>query len=100
MHGPSAKWEGLLLECSISHNVKNPIEENEIVGITNYIDFGFELKSRVVDTQLSKTVSDSTIHIVASWQVNKNFLVKGKVVPLSSSVSFGIQVMVETFFQF
>lgn len=26
--------------------VKNPFEENEIVGITNYIDFGFELQTR------------------------------------------------------
>lgn len=26
--------------------VKNPLEENEIVGITNYIDFGFELQTR------------------------------------------------------
>lgn len=26
--------------------VKNPFEENDIVGITNYIDFGFELQTR------------------------------------------------------
>lgn len=26
--------------------VKNPLEENEVVGITNYIDFGFELQTR------------------------------------------------------
>nr|GLL21362.1 GDP-mannose transporter GONST2-like isoform X2 [Ipomoea trifida] len=28
-----------------SSEVKNPLEENEVVGITNYIDFGFELQS-------------------------------------------------------
>lgn len=26
--------------------VKNPFEENEVVGITNYIDLGFELQTR------------------------------------------------------
>lgn len=26
--------------------VQNPFEENQVVGITNYIDLGFELQSR------------------------------------------------------
>jgi len=26
--------------------VNNPFEENQVVGITNYIDFGFELETR------------------------------------------------------
>lgn len=26
--------------------IQNPLEEDEVVGITNYIDFGFELHSR------------------------------------------------------
>uniref|UniRef100_A0A2P2KQZ4 Uncharacterized protein LOC101294392 isoform X2 n=1 Tax=Rhizophora mucronata TaxID=61149 RepID=A0A2P2KQZ4_RHIMU len=30
----------------VQRRVKNPFEENEIVGITNYIDFGFELQTR------------------------------------------------------
>ncbi|KAK9272657.1 hypothetical protein L1049_003033 [Liquidambar formosana] len=30
----------------VQRRVKNPLEENEIVGITNYIDFGFELQTR------------------------------------------------------
>ncbi|KAK6928334.1 hypothetical protein RJ641_006925 [Dillenia turbinata] len=75
----------------VQRRVKNPFEENEIVGITNYIDFGFELKSRVDDAQLSKTIPDSTFHIAASWQANKNFLVKGKVGPLSSSVALAFK---------
>lgn len=28
--------------------VNNPFEENQVVGITNYIDFGFELATRYV----------------------------------------------------
>lgn len=34
------------LNCSKTKQVKNPLEEDEIVGITNYIDFGFELQTR------------------------------------------------------
>ncbi|KAL6520280.1 hypothetical protein OROMI_032460 [Orobanche minor] len=29
----------------VQRRVKNPLEENEVVGITNYIDFGFELQT-------------------------------------------------------
>lgn len=34
------------LNCFKTKQVKNPLEEDEIVGITNYIDFGFELQTR------------------------------------------------------
>ncbi|KAJ0712497.1 hypothetical protein HanOQP8_Chr09g0335511 [Helianthus annuus] len=30
----------------VQRRVKNPLEENEVIGITNYIDFGFELLTR------------------------------------------------------
>lgn len=30
----------------LMEQVKNPFEENQVVGITNYIDLGFELQSR------------------------------------------------------
>lgn len=66
--------------------MKNPFEENEIVGITNYIDFGFELQTRLEDARTSNSSSDSTLQVAASWQANKNFLFKGKVGPLSSSI--------------
>ncbi|RVW46577.1 hypothetical protein CK203_067288 [Vitis vinifera] len=66
--------------------VKNPLEENEVVGITNYIDFGFELQSRVEDVETSNGLPDSTFQVAASWQANKNFLLKGKAGPLSSSI--------------
>lgn len=35
-----------LLTRNYFSQVKNPFEQNEIVGITNYIDFGFELQTR------------------------------------------------------
>uniref|UniRef100_A0A2P2KQY4 Uncharacterized protein n=1 Tax=Rhizophora mucronata TaxID=61149 RepID=A0A2P2KQY4_RHIMU len=42
--------------------------------------------SRVDDIKTPENVSDSTFQVAASWQANKNFLVKGKVGPLSSSI--------------
>ncbi|XP_015879252.3 uncharacterized protein LOC107415441 [Ziziphus jujuba] len=76
----------------VQRRVKNPLEENEVVGITNYIDFGFELQTRVDDAKTtSNKTSDSTFQIGASWQANKNFLLKGKVGPLSSSVALAFK---------
>ncbi|KAK6946939.1 LOW QUALITY PROTEIN: hypothetical protein RJ641_000412, partial [Dillenia turbinata] len=84
----------------VQRPVNNQFEENEIVGIANYIDFGFELKARVDDVQLSKTVPDSAFHIAASWQANKNFLVKEKVGPLSSSVALAFKSWCKPSFTF
>ncbi|XP_023551526.1 uncharacterized protein LOC111809318 [Cucurbita pepo subsp. pepo] len=75
----------------VQRRVKNPLEENEIVGITNYIDFGFELQTRVDDVKPENNIPDSTFQIAASWQANKNFLLKGKVGPLSSSLAMAFK---------
>ncbi|PSS30385.1 Phosphoglucosamine mutase [Actinidia chinensis var. chinensis] len=75
----------------VQRRVKNPLEENEVVGITNYIDFGFELQTRVDDDKTSNVTPDSTFQVAASWQANKNLLLKGKVGPLSSSVALAFK---------
>ncbi|XP_047310046.1 uncharacterized protein LOC124913678 [Impatiens glandulifera] len=75
----------------VQRRVKNPFEEDEIVGITNYIDFGFELQTRIDDVDQTKNIQDSTFQVAASWQANKNFLVKGKLGPLSSSVALAFK---------
>ncbi|GER29486.1 hypothetical protein STAS_05341 [Striga asiatica] len=75
----------------VQRRVKNPLEENEVVGITNYIDFGFELQTRVDDDKPANNIHDSTFQVAASWQANKNFLVKGKVGPLSSSIALAFK---------
>ncbi|XP_022993613.1 uncharacterized protein LOC111489553 [Cucurbita maxima] len=75
----------------VQRRVKNPLEENEIVGITNYIDFGFELQTRVDDVKPENNIPDSTFQIAASWQANKNFLLKGKVGPLRSSLAMAFK---------
>ncbi|KAK1410125.1 hypothetical protein QVD17_36658 [Tagetes erecta] len=70
----------------VQRRVKNPLEDNEVVGITNYIDFGFELQTRINDEKTSNNVQDSTFNVAASWQANKNILVKAKGGPLGSSL--------------
>ncbi|KAI3709790.1 hypothetical protein L2E82_39556 [Cichorium intybus] len=54
--------------------VKNSLEESEVIGITNYIDFGFELLTRVDNQKPSNNIHDSTFNIAACWQANKNIL--------------------------
>ncbi|XP_065877590.1 uncharacterized protein [Euphorbia lathyris] len=75
----------------VQRRVKNPLEESEVVGITNYIDFGFELKTRVDDVKMPNDNPDSTFQVAASWQANKNLLVKGKMGPCSSSLTLAFK---------
>ncbi|KAL2335679.1 hypothetical protein Fmac_016892 [Flemingia macrophylla] len=75
----------------VQRRVKNPLEENSVVGITNYIDFGFELQTSVDDAIAGNNISDSTFQIGASWQANKNFLLKAKAGPQSSSMAFAFK---------
>ncbi|XP_022884038.1 uncharacterized protein LOC111400839 isoform X1 [Olea europaea var. sylvestris] len=71
----------LSLVCMSLHafpsTVKSPLEENEMVGITNYIDFGFELQTSIDDEKSLNNIQESTFQVAASWQANKNFLLKG-----------------------
>ncbi|XP_074305450.1 uncharacterized protein LOC141640622 isoform X1 [Silene latifolia] len=75
----------------VQRRVQNPFEENGIIGITNYLDFGFELKTRLEDTNTSNTSQDSTFQVAASWQANKNFMLKGKTGPSSSTLSLAFK---------
>ncbi|KAF2551395.1 hypothetical protein F2Q68_00036528 [Brassica cretica] len=75
----------------VQRRVKNPFEEDEVVGITNYIDLGFELQTRVDDSKASDNLPDSSLQMAASWQANKNFLLKGKVGALSSTLTLAFK---------
>ncbi|KAK1281011.1 hypothetical protein QJS04_geneDACA002842 [Acorus gramineus] len=79
------------LELAKKSQVKNPFEENQIVGITNYIDFGFELKTRLKGDQSSNGVDNASFQVAASWQANKNFLLKAKLAPSNSSVALSFK---------
>ncbi|XP_074567600.1 uncharacterized protein LOC141824249 [Curcuma longa] len=75
----------------VQRRVKNPFEESEIVGITNYIDFGFELRTRTNEVKSSSIGDSSSFQLAASWQANKNFLLKGKLGTLTSSVALAFK---------
>ncbi|RLN28000.1 uncharacterized protein C2845_PM05G28340 [Panicum miliaceum] len=75
----------------LSHyTVKNPFEDDQVVGITNYIDFGLELASRVDKDKVTEDGS-SLFQLAASWQANKNFLLKGKLGPSKSSIALAFK---------
>ncbi|CAH9123158.1 unnamed protein product [Cuscuta epithymum] len=75
----------------VQRRVKNPLEEDDVVGITNYIDFGFELQTRFDDKKTTNSIKDSTFQVAASWQANKNLLLKGKAGPLRSSAALAFK---------
>eukprot|EP00268_Persea_americana_P016617 TRINITY_DN17877_c0_g2_i7.p1 TRINITY_DN17877_c0_g2~~TRINITY_DN17877_c0_g2_i7.p1 ORF type:complete len:277 (+),score=51.99 TRINITY_DN17877_c0_g2_i7:1385-2215(+) len=75
----------------VQRRVKNPFEESVIVGITNYIDYGFELETRIKGDESSNSVEKSVFRVAASWQANKNFLVKGKLGHVSSSIALAFK---------
>ncbi|XP_066362962.1 uncharacterized protein [Miscanthus floridulus] len=74
----------------VQRRVKNPFEDDQVVGITNYIDFGLELAARVDKDKVSGD-GNSLFQLAASWQANKNFLLKGKLGPSKSSVALAFK---------
>uniref|UniRef100_A0A804QQH7 Uncharacterized protein n=1 Tax=Zea mays TaxID=4577 RepID=A0A804QQH7_MAIZE len=60
----------------VQRRVKNPFEDDQVVGITNYIDFGLELAAKVDKDKVSG--DGNSFQLAASWQANKNFLLKVK----------------------
>lgn len=54
----------------VTRFIKNPVEEQNITRIKNYLEYGVEL---------TQTKESSKFAIGASWQLNKNLLLKGKI---------------------
>lgn len=75
----------------VQRRVKNPFEDDQIVGITNYIDFGLELATRIDKDKPTESANNSLFQLAASWQANKNFLLKGKLGPSKSSVALAFK---------
>ncbi|XP_073362614.1 uncharacterized protein [Aegilops tauschii subsp. strangulata] len=63
----------------------------EATKITNYIDFGLELTTRVGKDEPTDDADNSSFQIAANWQANKNLLVKGKLGPSKSSVALAFK---------
>ncbi|KAH9289530.1 hypothetical protein KI387_033647 [Taxus chinensis] len=71
----------------VQRRVKNPFEGDSVVGITNFIDLGFEIHSRINGEELHVTQGESNIQVAASWQANKNILLKAKLGSASSAAA-------------
>ncbi|GJM89838.1 hypothetical protein PR202_ga06060 [Eleusine coracana subsp. coracana] len=70
--------------------VKNPSEDKEVVEITNYLDLGIEFTA-MTDRDKSTENGNSQFQLAASWQANKNFLLKGKLGPSKSSIALALK---------
>lgn len=57
--------------------MKNPSEDKDVVEITNYIDLGLEFTARN-DKDKPTENGNFLFQLAASWQANKNFLLKVK----------------------
>ncbi|KAJ3684979.1 hypothetical protein LUZ61_014143 [Rhynchospora tenuis] len=75
----------------VQRRVNNPFESDQVVGITNYIDVGLELATRVDKEPLDERANKSMFQLAASWQANKNFLIKGKLGAAKSSLSLAFK---------
>ncbi|KAL6618716.1 hypothetical protein ACP70R_033855 [Stipagrostis hirtigluma subsp. patula] len=70
--------------------VKNPSEAKDVADITNYVDFGLEFTART-DKDKPTENGNSLFQLAASWQANKNLLLKGKLGPSKSSAAMAIK---------
>lgn len=75
-----------LHHMAVQRNIRNPFESSDVVGITNYIDIGFQMTAKLgqVDQHKdnhfkSESENVSSMRLAASWQANKNVAIKGRV---------------------
>ncbi|KAG2430984.1 hypothetical protein HYH02_013516 [Chlamydomonas schloesseri] len=109
-----------------TRQVVNPFEENEVVGITNYLDLGLQLTTAVGSGGQQQpptagaasppkqpasssaggaapsssaapssagpaTAAASSVDLAASWQINKNWIVKARVGSESAAAAIGVR---------
>ena len=68
-----------LHHIATQRNVVNPLEKNEVVGITNYLDLVFQLITDISSPSPSGGGGGSNVmRVGAAWQVNKNVQMKGR----------------------
>ncbi|GJN15309.1 hypothetical protein PR202_gb02209 [Eleusine coracana subsp. coracana] len=78
-----------MLELARSKQVQNPSEDKKVVEITN-LDLGIEFTA-MTDKDKSTENGNSQFQLAASWQANKNFLLKGKLGPSKSSIALALK---------
>lgn len=85
-----------LHHMAVQRNVRNPFENSDVVGITNYLDIALQMKTDLQPGRPSApapadwvsvpasaaALSESggnTMRLGVAWQANKNVLLKGRV---------------------
>jgi len=66
---------------AIQRRVKNPLEEEQVVGITNYLDLGVEVSTPVAPGPVQgaeRADEPAMFNLGCSWQLNKNILLKAR----------------------
>jgi hypothetical protein len=63
---------------AVRRRVKNPFEQADVVGITNYIDLGLRLAAPLARERAIATAGAPAFELAAAWQINKNWLAKLK----------------------
>ncbi|RYY34244.1 hypothetical protein EON62_03470 [archaeon] len=58
---------------TLRRRVYNVLEDRNVKGIFNYLDFGFELRRPLVGP-----ASDASLALGAAWQINRNLLLKAR----------------------
>lgn len=94
---------GFVYNQVIRRAVRNPFEDNRVKGIFNYVDVGFELRRPLMPPAAvaaavasgaapgalatASAAAPASLAVAASWQLNRNWLVKGRLGNRDASAS-------------
>lgn len=95
-----------LQHIALTRQVVNPFEEEGVVGITNYVDVGLQLTTAIGGTAPEgpgakgdgggggggAAAERPGVNLAASWQINKNWMVKARVGSDSAAAAVGLRL--------
>lgn len=103
---------GFVYNQVIRRAVRNPFEDNRVKGIFNYVDVGFELRRPLMPPAAvaaavssgaapaalaaASAAAPASLAVAASWQLNRNWLVKGRLGSRDASASVVGKVWADT----
>ena len=79
----------VLQHLAVQRRVRNPLEDGNVLGITNYLDLGLQVVSPVGAPLAPALPSDAPAawRVAAAWQANKNWKAKAAAGPQGASVA-------------
>jgi hypothetical protein len=70
---------GFLYNQVLRRRVYNPIEDDSVKGIWNYLDLGVELRRPLVANMQQAGGAPASFAVASAWQLNRNWMIKGRV---------------------